>query len=329
MQRLPSLDIAKGLAMLLVVIFHASQGLIVANMLPDSFGIRWVEKMAYGLHVQTFFLIAGYLSWPKIKNWQFQANRNVTLYWAYLLWASISAALSMFMPGANHASDINTLLALPFVPILHFWFLLALIAINLLLGLARNRIGLYLLGTVALVWSATMPDVNQIACFFPFAALGAILRDHGKLPAARALPALLCLLVLAFVSYLLATIQTDLNDIKRPEYIGVELGGIYFLYVLCEKIAQTRTLDRIGKGLGRIGEQSLTIYLSHGLFLVAARVVCKKILAGPLVGLQPMTWPLAVTAAIIGPLVMAQVLRRLNLSRLAGLEPMRLFGRAT
>ena len=73
------IDIAKGIAILLVVIGHVNLGFLNSNMFVNQQNImKWVHFTIYSFHMSLFFILSGYLY---AKTWQMkdlkQYKRNI------------------------------------------------------------------------------------------------------------------------------------------------------------------------------------------------------------------------------------------------------------
>jgi len=79
MSRNTTLDNAKGVAILAVVIGHVLRGFNAAGWIADSLPLKLTDAVLYGFHVQTFFLIAGFLTFPKAASARFQYERQINL----------------------------------------------------------------------------------------------------------------------------------------------------------------------------------------------------------------------------------------------------------
>ncbi len=112
MNRLPALDNAKGIAIVAVVVFHVLRGFHSAGMIDGGIAARFADAFAYGFHVQTFFVIAGYLAWPRADKLVFQRDRQFSLYYAYLFWSIVSSSVKPPFGGRNVSDEFG--IALPF-----------------------------------------------------------------------------------------------------------------------------------------------------------------------------------------------------------------------
>lgn len=191
MKRDAAIDRARGIAIVLVATFHMTRGLVTSGRLENSPALEFTDRFAYGCHVQIFFLISGYFLYGRMENWRDFAPRAVNLYYPYLLWSFVSAAIVLAMPGAaNHSLHLSAVAMIPVVPIHHYWFMLFLIAAMATLVAIRSRVeiacaALAVLNIILTIrgfagdgdWSAF-----RLSYWLPFTLLGAVLAKHGFKP---------------------------------------------------------------------------------------------------------------------------------------------------
>lgn len=305
------LDVAKGIAIIFVAIFHATRGFEKAGILEASFALSVADTFAYGFHVQIFFLIAGYFTFPHARSMSFQFNRFVSLYYPYLLWSTVSWAMTYFMAGSvNRAYDLRDLAYIPIVPIQHFWFLTALIVSTVLLAFARTQMELSCLAILSAVCFelGLGNEYGIILYFIPFMAMGAIMRIHGFLPSASVIAGMTGFAMLAAAAVIASVYSLR---IRSTAFIPASLGGSYALYTFSSLIAPSR----VGRTLMRVGKMSLVIYLLHVIIAAGFRAVLYKIVPtlNVWIGIA-----LCLIPSIIFPMVIGKTATRLGCSQFLG-----------
>jgi fucose 4-O-acetylase-like acetyltransferase len=315
-RRVPEFDRAKGIAIILIVALHVGPGLIASGLMPDNVAMRFAEAWAYSFHVQVFFLIAGYLAWPRFTHWRFHAERFVGLYYPYLMWSGLSVALAIAIGGANHSLGWREFFWLPLMPQLQFWFVPALLTTTLAAGLiGRDDCLLLGLGAAGLVLSPGAYNWVQAGTYFPFLCLGVIMARHQWLVPT---PAPLAVLTGA-ISLGGTWIGFDYGwTFKDPIMFPVGLCGCHALFALARVIDRGKT----ARALAYLGRKSLAIYLAHGLFATAARIAWIRT-EGPN---APWVAFIACSAiGVTGPLALDAFAGRMHLGEVIGLSPLRLW----
>lgn len=315
--RLSGIDGARGIAILAVAFFHMTRGMVQAGHLAPGVALDLADRLAYGFHVQVFFLVSGYFLADRVRTWADFAPRAVNLYWPYLLWSGISGVLLLLVPGANNTITLRQFALLPVIPLQHFWFLLYLIGCIALMVLARGRValmtGAFLALNLAALAADLPPDTLGVtidnATYWPaFFFAGALLARWGGFLPVRAgwfVPTVLVALGGAWLS-----VRSGI-DIRWSLFAPVSLCACYA--VLC---LATWADSRL---LAFLGRHSLPIYLVHVMVGSVVRALVFKLAPGaPLVPVMIAIWALSVAV----PLAMEQVAARLGLGALAGFAPL-------
>jgi fucose 4-O-acetylase-like acetyltransferase len=314
-----TLDAAKGIAILFVVIFHVLRGFDSAALLPYGPWLARADSFAYGFHIQTFFLIAGFLAYPKAATLRFQARRQASLYYCYLLWSLLSWLVVYAMSGRiNHPVSVQELLTLPFIPIHHFWFLLALMTGTALLAVFRSSPMLLLGIFVTTVISGPLFNHFGRLDLLEHANLmliGALLRHLQIRIAINYLAGAAGLALLAASAYWTSRGGQSLSS---DHLLPVSLAGCYGIYCIAHGLLRH---GAIGRTLVLLGQQSLPIYVAHVMAGAGARVLLMIIVPQLPIALSVM---ICIAAGVVAPLIMAQLADQLGLARLLGLKPLNL-----
>ncbi|WP_214624393.1 acyltransferase family protein [Sphingobium nicotianae] len=317
-----ALDRAKGLAIFAVVLFHVTRGFVTAGLLPQTPGLRFADTLAYGWHVQTFLVIAGYLAFPRAALGRFQLRRQASLYYTYLLWSLITWLLLVpFASKVNTPLTWQDLFWIPVVPIQHFWFLLVLMAGTALLGLLRS--GPLLLASAVLLLAIGHPSVfddlgpanYSLQIYFhgvPFVLIGGWLSQSGLRVVPAPWAALICAAALALAAWGANHKGAELGPMDVP----FMLAGGYAVYVAAHYSAR---IPRLAAALDLLGRHSLAIYILHVIAGAGLRIILVKLAPGLNTGIAML---LSLGAAVIGPIVAELIARRLGLAVLLGLDPL-------
>jgi fucose 4-O-acetylase-like acetyltransferase len=312
-----SLDVAKGVGIILVVIGHAWRGLDSAGMIgnPDLF--RVIDQLIYNFHMPLFFLLSGmtYQAWALKRPAPEAAVSRVTrLLWPLALWSYLFAAARLAAGDAanTEVSGPQSLLFFPLPPRDHFWFLWALflqhLAVLALIRTVRRPLeartwaalaALLILGSsftpIGLnAW--TFGALTYAGAFLTGLALGPRgLQTNGTPAIALAAAAFIALQVLSFqlTPTLLAT-----------QLLGIALSLAFLAVVRATCAAGTGATLRL---LTYLGAASMGIYLAHTIFSAGTRAVLGRLT-------QDLTAHMiaGTLAGIIGPLVIYAVIRRIG-----------------
>lgn len=322
MKRDTTIDGARGIAIILVAASHMLGGLVNAGKLANTPAVQFANGFAYSFHVQIFFIVSGYFLFSRMITWRDFLPRAANLYYPYLLWSFISAALVLVSPGAvNTAFGWTEVAMIPVVPIQHYWFLAYLIISMGVLLIVRKQIELaccVLVGFSILIWSTAMQwgqagpyPLMKLAYWTAFLLVGCIISKRNWLPQANTL-AFVAALVVTLCS-VAASISGDI-PIRTGVFFLSSLAACYVVYCLAAWTARTF----IGTALAKVGALSIAIYVAHTIFGAGLRTVTYKI------------WPEAplalvatagIAISVIAPMILYEVAQRLGMNRLLGFEP--------
>lgn len=310
-----ALDTTKGIAILAVVIFHMTRGFTDSGQIGSGRVLQVADSVAYGFHIQTFFIIAGYLAFPRAGSFQVQLDRQASLYYAYLLWSCISWGISAVMATAvNHPVSLNELLFIPIAPIQHFWFLLPLMLGTALMGILRTPL-LLLLGCLLLAVLTSAPGLATLGIYgwVFYVLFGGLLRAADLRPKAH------LLIGFAGAALLLANAWHDVHNgdwfHSPPFTYVVTLGGCYAAYVAGTYAARA---NPIGSALGMLGRHSMAIFLLHTITGSGLRIILGH--AAPELNVY-FVIVLTIFSGLYVPIAIEWGAERMGLAKLLGLKP--------
>ncbi len=134
-ERYQWIDIAKGIGILLVVVGHATSIYMDKGMYLKSILYRNLYQYIYSFHMPMFIMISGLLSGRKsIESKRYEIKRNIVAYGIpYIVfslgWGITKILLSRFVV---HETRVKDLFLIPFYPIVPYWYLYALLLMNVL-----------------------------------------------------------------------------------------------------------------------------------------------------------------------------------------------------
>ncbi|NHB77332.1 acyltransferase family protein [Rhodobacter calidifons] len=312
-----SLDVAKGIGIILLVIGHAWRGLDSAGMIgnPDLF--RLIDRLIYNFHMPLFFLLSGmtFQAWALRRPLgEAAASRFTRLIWPLILWTYLFAAARLAAGDAanTQVGGWQSLAFLPLPPRDHFWFLWALFLQHLaVLGLIRLVTGPLsapawaLLAAVAVLASSLTPvglnawthgALTYAGAFLAGLALG----QRPWRPTGAAAPGLA---VLAFVGLQVLSFQLP-PTLMTAQLLGIALSLAALVMVQALTAAPVTAAPRL---LAWLGVSSMGIYLAHTIFSAGTRAVLGRLTQDLALHMVAGT-----LAGIIGPLILYALIRRVG-----------------
>ncbi|MFT8804935.1 MAG: acyltransferase family protein [Acetobacter aceti] len=276
-----SVDIVRGIAIILVVLGHANRGQMEGMVIP-SINLQILDFVIYSVHMPTFFFLSGYFAFISISREPSDAfikSRVVNIIWPYCLWSIIYCVVGHAMSSLTHVHHMvawNQLLMIGWRPIGVLWFLYALFFMQIGAVLLRAHPAIILMSSLV---------ADAVVLFTPSDALPQIVMDIivqapffyiGFLMAERGFPALpvirkaglwsACSLV---VYGLLACLMFEAHVGRPVQFIMLPVGflGIFGLASLSRVFVMVHALSCVASVLERLGRASLAIYLLHILVL--------------------------------------------------------------
>jgi fucose 4-O-acetylase-like acetyltransferase len=312
-----SLDVAKGIGIILVVIGHAWRGLESAGMIGNAWLFRRIDQLIYNFHMPLLFLLSGmtFQAWVLRRPVVEAAISRVTrLLWPLLLWSYLftAARLAAGEAANTQLTGIESLIFFPLPPRDHFWFLWALFLQHLaVLALIRFVTG----PLSAPAWAALAAIVVLVSSFTPVGlnawTFGAAIYA-GAFLAGLALgqtrwrpegPLAFLLAAALFLGLQAASFQLP-RSLLTVQVLGIvlSLSALAMIHIL-----STGRMSGPCRLLAYLGLSSMGIYLGHTIFSAGVRA-----------GLGHFTpdltahMVLGTLAGIIGPLILYAVIRRVG-----------------
>jgi fucose 4-O-acetylase-like acetyltransferase len=121
----PWVDLAKGFAIILVVIGHTVLGLGPSLVTVSDYG-HLLTEMIYLFHMPLFFALSGvvFIKLYTRLTWQNWISRILKLTWTMVLWTYVFLIAKLVGGDANNDPiSFEALFMIPIPGILHFWFL--------------------------------------------------------------------------------------------------------------------------------------------------------------------------------------------------------------
>jgi uncharacterized membrane protein YcfT len=312
------IDFAKGIAIILVVLYHSSLFLSEFDLAGSTGRLRSVLSF---LPMPIFFFIAG-LTMRRMLTWSFAdlwRRRLQALVYLYVLWSLIRVAFYLVVPHLrgteSSPTDLSTIALLPIWPTSSYWFIWAMVLFTLLAWLLRKVPPKIVIPVAALVALASTTsgglDLNNVGwdrimqnfVFF----VTAIFIPHATYRfAARIRPWHVVALMAAYAGLAAATALLHLSRVPGV-VLTVSIVGVAMTIALSQALNKVRVFGFVNT----LGAHSFQIYLLH-LFVVAIVLAIVAPVAD-LPALQQIAtlWPWVLAAfALYASLLLFKVLRR-------------------
>ena len=314
--RLAWLEPAKGMAMFMVVAFHATLYL-------QSVGVDAVlgrAKAAFELFpMPAFFLISGIFA-ARHARYSFRAlwrRRLLPLLYLYVLWSVIRTVFYLLIPGLNGelgelpATDPLTLPLILLWPSSSYWFLYALFLFTLLRRLIAGLpawVQLAGSGLVSTLFTSRLVETpnlgwNRVGALFFFFTLGAVFSRHIRdlVPRTRPVHWWIAVAVCAGVTALLLLGLRWMPLLVLTGQVAAVTAGI----LACTRVRR----GPLFAFLDSLGRSSLRVYLFH-LYLIVPAVA--------LIGLAAPDWPRWLDVVVQVTLTAITLVGSMALARAAG-----------
>jgi fucose 4-O-acetylase-like acetyltransferase len=320
-----ALDYAKGIGIVVVVFAHLWRGLQGAGLLegvPQDVFIS-ISALATMVSMPTFFFASGFLYGKGVDRRhglkEFLGKVDAILY-PFIVLTILIGLVECLTTGVRNGSSSLTSVAMSLVwPSGIFWFLAALMSAfgvcELLIAAAGVRTFRWLVLPVALLMLALWsPDplpfaLRDLQLSFIYFALGVLLSGRFSMVQSPSWPrALIFLTLMALVYGLMLqneAFRTQSFRSVTPNALVSTLALLFLFYGFCLSLPTSGL-----KPLLTLGERSMDVYLTHLLFIGGGRILLHKV-----AGLDNafVVGALSLLVGIWGPLVLADLLRRLGL----------------
>ena len=320
--RIAAFDIAKGVAIILVVYGHCLRGLIAGNAIEPQAPLFFSDYAIYTFHMPLFFVISGYFLDRSGKRdfgsvWR---ARIRTIAYPYFLWSLVHGGLLYAVSGsglANNDMPFSRLLEIGWNPISPYWFLYALFFAFALAALLQKlpfewMVALALSGFLGL-FTAGPSVFLDIAYAFLYFSFGMLVRERGLMARLPSSPAGIVLLWLSFAA---ATAASYLLGIPERLPLASALIGLAAVFSTCLFLERRYSGAAVVRMLELLGQCSMGIFVLHIIVLAAIRLVLLRMLhvTEPSVLLAAGT-----IAGLLLPTVIQIVAVRMGLQNLLGL----------
>ena len=312
--RLKSLDIARGIGIILVVAGH-----FFPEMSPHWYGVA--RSVVYSFHMPLFLLISGYVYILSRRDETYasflkrKAKRVVIPYFlvsfSFIFIKFIPQMLSLYVKNPVTPESFIKVFYMPEAAV-SLWYLWALWWFYLIVPLLKTRTSRLVMLAFSIVLAYLpfdMPDVfalGKVKEMFRYFMLGAVLADWSKeISFLKRMPLVLPVSVFAALVALWLCL-----DIKSGFLLA--LSGTASVLSFSECLVPYVEKGKLG-WLMKTADDSYTIYLLHPIFIAAALAVLHK-LSLPL----SESWCFALVALAVtvigltGPMILSWIWRRVR-----------------
>ncbi len=288
-----SVDAARGIAIVAIVLGHVERGLASASLLPYDTALT-LDQLLYLFHLATFAYLSGLFVRRSVERDGVRRtlSRRVVLFiWLYLLWTLIQGTVRIAASSVANTQVTVGDIAKIWIPEGQLWFLPWLIAVTVVAAMAqpwRNRaLGaavLFLAALLALaVWGYDPPYAftRGWALLLPFLA-GCVVTQTRHAAAARRLVPVLGTAVIGSGAWwwigLTTEATTPTTGGDGRTVVTVALGVLGCLAGTLATLALAALVARspLGGVIALVGRRSLEIFLAHIVVASGARIVLQQ-----------------------------------------------------
>ncbi|MCF6376297.1 acyltransferase [Nocardioides KLBMP 9356] len=327
-----SVDVARALAMVAIVVGHVERGLSAALLMPYDTAVM-LDRVVYLVHLSTFAYLSGLFVRRAVERdgpRRMVVRRTTLLVWLYLLWSLIQGFTRVAASSAsNTAIAVSDVFRL-WLPEGQLWFLPWLIAVTAIAAAARPwrgvvRGGVMLTAAAVLalaVWGFEPPYVftRGWALLLPF-LIGCVVTQSRHAGLARRLPLAAGAAVVGTAAWLwiglttVATTPTTGGDVRTTATVALGVVGCTAGTVAVLAWAALLSRSPAARVLALVGRRSLEIFLAHIVVTAGTRIALVRLEVTDV-------WVHLVAGTVLGlvvPLAVAALAERLRWTWLFGL----------
>jgi uncharacterized membrane protein YcfT len=314
--RVDWVDGAKGLAILLVALYHSGLLLLENNMAPEVW--RDIGRVFATFRMPLFFLAAGLFSGSVIaRPWRELWNSRLRLLvWMFAIWTFIRFGYFAAVPLESRLGEtgLRNLVLAPILPTSGLWFLHALFFFFVVAKLMRGRVpALLQIGVAAVLSAAFLSGVsfdslsyNGMARYFVFFLVGCYAKNW--ILAANEHPRwLLMVAMTALFGALATTIYGNQLELIPGVSFGLSLTAVAAGILISRCLAATP----LSKSLAYIGKHTLPIYVTNVIVIAAIITILKLMPELPATVLLVLPVIVAALTIVIGLLIWVTLRRYL------------------
>jgi uncharacterized membrane protein YcfT len=320
-RRVPWVDTAKGVCIVLVVMMHATLG--VGEAMGGQGFMHWVVAFAKPFRMPDFFLVSGlFLSRVIDRDWRPYADKRVVHFaYFYLLWLVIQSLARLGQTSGGTPAGFVGHLALSLVePYGTLWFVYLLAVFSVVTKLLRGLHPALLLGAAAVLqivpvhtgWTVIDEFCARFVYFFAGYLLAPTIFRLAGAVVGRAGLALAGLEIWAVANGVLALTPSSIHGfptLASLPFVSLALGAAGAVAIVTISALLTQT--RAAAPFAYAGRHSIAIYLAFFIPMAATRTALVK--SGIITDVGVVS-AIVTAAAVLGPLVLERLVRNTPLS---------------
>lgn len=327
-----SVDVARGMAMVAIVLGHVERGLVAALVLPQDTALA-LDRLLYLFHLATFAYLSGLFVRSAVERdgpRRMVGRRFMLFAWLYLLWTAIQGTVRVAASSVvNTPVTLSDVLRI-WVPEGQLWFLPWLVGVTVVAVAARPWLDTprtVLVLSAAAVLAVAVWGYDPLYAFtrgwallFPF-LVGCVVAQSGhaaltRRPGWATVVAVLGTSVWLWVGLgTSAVTPTTGGEGRTAQTVAFGVlgcaGGVVATLAVAALVARTPARGVVSL----VGRRSLEIFLAHIVVASGTRIVLVQLgVTDPWVHLVTGT-----TLGVVVPVVVASVVERLGWSWVFGL----------
>lgn len=288
-----SVDAARGLAIVAIVLGHVERGLASASLLPYDTALT-LDRLLYLFHLATFAYLSGLFVRRSVERdgARSMLTRRVLLFvWLYLLWTLIQGTVRVAASSlANTQVTVGDIVRI-WIPEGQLWFLPWLIAVTAVAAVTqpwrdRVRIAVVLVPAALLALAVWGYDplyafTRGWALLFPF-LVGCVVTHSRHAAIARRVPLVAASAVVGTGAWLWVGLATDAatpttgGDGRTVATVAVGVLGCLAGTVATLAVAALLARTPVAGVVGLLGRRSLEIFLAHIVVASGTRIVLQQ-----------------------------------------------------
>lgn len=325
-KRIDTIDILKGITIILVVFGHAVQGIVDSNNLSlntDFSSIYITKQVIYGFHMPVFFIVSGFFltKWLKKDKPTALKKKTKRLVYPYFVWSFITA---LFMQIAskftNNGLGLIDFVKSPVIPFSQYWFLYLLFFFHLVyfvVDIFFNKKSLNVLFCISIglfCIGPFLPDVwvmSNFTKYFIFFMLGSYVLPYIQKEKKVGVTALLGMILLFIVVNYLYVSVLEMKYVRYYLFFITSIVG--FILSLSLSIYISQKFSKLKGFMIYLGKNSMQLYVMHLIPLAGLRIVLLKLI--PSINLWGLSLLIAFLSLIIC-LIGIKIINKLNLEKI-------------
>jgi fucose 4-O-acetylase-like acetyltransferase len=325
--RIGWIDMARGGAILLVVMGHVWRGLSEGGLIKNEALFQHVDQVIYLFHMPVFFILSGFVFRGRVQPSLsgFLTSRVVRILYPLLLWYYLFIGVNVLMsPYVNNPFSVERLLALPTPFGTQYWFLYALFVVQLLcMPIAFARTRQQIMGFVLIAGSAAVLSeyqfgffniwLNQAIAYLPFFLLGVLASEITNRDGLHRFAPAQCALWGVGIFILAQFLRQTGAPVPAPFLLLGVFASIGFILMILS-VSLWSTHGRLTTALEILGRASMAIYLAHVFFTAFSRMALTAM------GVQELWMHVLIgtTLGVSGPLILRFLADRFSLGWVLG-----------